>query len=112
MNLVRSLVFGSLCATVPAAVLAQSSAGEQTTPSQPSTQPAQQGAQQLPPDQKKQEQEQQPQKYTETVVVTASKVEEKLVNAPATMTVLTGQLIQSSPSQNFADLMRAVPGIN
>lgn len=112
MKLVRSLVFASLCAAVPAAVLAQSSAGERTTPSQPSSQSAQQGAQQLPPDQKKQEQEQQPQKYTETVVVTASKVEEKLVNAPATMTVLTGQLIQSSPSQNFADLMRAVPGIN
>jgi iron complex outermembrane receptor protein len=50
--------------------------------------------------------------YEETVVVTASKTEEKLVNAPATLTVISSQTIASSPSQSFADLMRAVPGVN
>jgi outer membrane receptor protein involved in Fe transport len=53
-----------------------------------------------------------PQKYEETVVVSASKTEEKLVNAPATMTVIGAQAIQSAPSQNFAELLRAVPGMN
>jgi iron complex outermembrane receptor protein len=53
-----------------------------------------------------------PQKYEETVVVSASKAEEKLVNAPATMTVIGQQTLQSAPSQNFAELLRAVPGVN
>src|SRR4051812_2366496 len=68
-----------------------------------SSQPAAQDPQQNPDD---------PQKYEETVVVSASKTEEKLVNAPATMTVIGAQTIQSAPSQNFAELLRAVPGMN
>src|SRR5262245_26627781 len=59
------------------------------------------------PDQKPDE----PPKYEETVVVTASRTEEKLVNAPATMTVIGAQTIQSAPTQNFAELLRAVPGV-
>ena len=53
-----------------------------------------------------------PQKYEETVVVSASRTEEKLINAPATMTVIGPQTIQSAPTQNFAELLRAVPGVN
>ena len=49
-------------------------------------------------------------KYEETVVVSASRTEEKLINAPATMTVIGPQTIQSAPTQNFAELLRAVPG--
>jgi outer membrane receptor protein involved in Fe transport len=52
------------------------------------------------------------QKYEETVVVSASRTEEKLINAPATMTVIGQQTIQSAPTQNFAELLRAVPGMN
>jgi iron complex outermembrane receptor protein len=48
----------------------------------------------------------------ETVVVTASKVEQELVNAPATLTVISEQTIRELPTQNVADLLRAVPGIN
>lgn len=48
----------------------------------------------------------------ETVVVTASKVESTIANAPATMTVITAETLQSSPSQNFGDLLRNVPGTN
>jgi iron complex outermembrane receptor protein len=48
----------------------------------------------------------------EEVVVTASKVESSLVNAPATMTVLTSETLQSSPAQNYGDLLRSVPGLN
>ena len=53
-----------------------------------------------------------PQTYEETVVVSASRTEEKLVNAPATMTVIGPQTLQSAPTQNFAELLRAVPGVN
>jgi outer membrane receptor for ferrienterochelin and colicins len=48
----------------------------------------------------------------EEVVVTASKVESSLVNAPATMTVLTNETLQASPAQNYGDLLRSVPGLN
>jgi outer membrane cobalamin receptor len=46
------------------------------------------------------------------VVVTASKFEEQVVNAPATVTVISEQTIRDSPTQNVADLLRAVPGMN
>jgi iron complex outermembrane receptor protein len=46
------------------------------------------------------------------IVVTASKFEEEVVNAPATATVIPEATIRNSPSQNIAELLRAVPGIN
>ena len=48
----------------------------------------------------------------EEVVVTASKIESTIVNAPATMSVVTSDTIATSPAQNYADLLRAVPGVN
>src|SRR5512139_1842927 len=48
----------------------------------------------------------------EAVVVSASRVESALVDAPATMSVLPGATIQVSPAQNYGDLLRAVPGLN
>jgi outer membrane receptor protein involved in Fe transport len=48
----------------------------------------------------------------ETVVVTASKVESTVANAPATMSVITAETLETSPSQNFGDLLRSVPGTN
>jgi outer membrane receptor for ferrienterochelin and colicins len=48
----------------------------------------------------------------ETVVVTASKVESTITNAPATMSVITAETLATSPSQNFGDLLRSVPGTN
>ncbi len=50
--------------------------------------------------------------YTEAVVVTASKVEQQIVNAPATVTVISSDTIQSSPINNYAELLREVPGMN
>ena len=79
-------------------------AGSTKDPQAAGTKPADQ----KPPDQKPDE----PQKYEETVVVSASKNEEKLINAPATMTVIGAQTIESAPTQNFAELLRAVPGMN
>ncbi len=49
---------------------------------------------------------------TEAVVVTASKVEQQLVNAPATVSVVTSDVIQSSPATNYAELLRLVPAMN
>ena len=54
----------------------------------------------------------QPLTYAETVVVTASKVEQQLINAPAAVSVVTSDVIESSPAQNYGDLLRAVPGVN
>jgi outer membrane receptor protein involved in Fe transport len=67
--------------------------------------------QQQPPPPPKPEQ-QQPPIYEEQVVVTASKVEQQLVNAPATVSVVTADVIQSTPSTNYAELLRSVPGVN
>jgi outer membrane receptor protein involved in Fe transport len=51
-------------------------------------------------------------KREETVVVTASKVESTLVNAPATMSVVSAEAIRNSAAQNYGDLLRSVPGMN
>src|SRR5262245_54286967 len=48
----------------------------------------------------------------EVVVVSASKVESTLINAPATMSVLTTEDLATSPAQNYGDLLRSVPGMN
>jgi iron complex outermembrane receptor protein len=50
--------------------------------------------------------------HGEEVVVTATRAETTLVNAPATMTVVSSDAIQTSPAQNFGDLLRGVPGLN
>jgi outer membrane receptor protein involved in Fe transport len=50
--------------------------------------------------------------FEEQVIVTASRSEEELVNAPAAVTVITTATIENSPATNVGDLLRAVPGIN
>ena len=54
----------------------------------------------------------QPVKIEEQVVVTASKTEQQLVNAPAAVSIVTSETIQNSPATNIGDLLRAVPGLN
>jgi outer membrane receptor protein involved in Fe transport len=48
----------------------------------------------------------------ETVVVSASRTEQQLVNAPATMTVIDPAAIVVTSSTNYADILRSVPGLN
>jgi outer membrane receptor protein involved in Fe transport len=48
----------------------------------------------------------------ETVVVSAARIETALVDAPATMSVLTSEVLASTPAQNYGDLLRGVPGLN
>ncbi|HYE88914.1 MAG TPA: TonB-dependent receptor, partial [Vicinamibacterales bacterium] len=69
---------------------------------------AQSGPQQPPP---KPEEAKQP-VYEEQVVVTASRVEQQLVNAPATVSVVTADVIAATPATNYAEYFRAVPGVN
>jgi outer membrane receptor protein involved in Fe transport len=51
-------------------------------------------------------------KRQEVVVVTASRVEEQLADAPATMSVISSDTLLTSAAQNYGDLLRAVPGVN
>jgi iron complex outermembrane receptor protein len=53
-----------------------------------------------------------PVSFEEQVVVTASRTEQQLVNAPATVTLLPTTTIQNSPATNIGDLLRTVPGVN
>jgi len=53
-----------------------------------------------------------PPAFEEQVVVTASRVEEQLVNAPAAVSLINSATIQNSPATNIGDLLRTVPGVN
>ena len=46
------------------------------------------------------------------MVVTASRVEQRLHDAPAAMTVLSSEDIQALPNDDYGDLLRNVPGLN
>ena len=48
----------------------------------------------------------------EVVVVTASRVEQTLQEAPVAMTVLSGDQFEAMPADDFGDLLRNVPGLN
>ena len=50
--------------------------------------------------------------FATDIIVTASKYEEEVINAPASATVIPAQVILDSPFQNVADLLRTVPGMN
>ena len=48
----------------------------------------------------------------DVVVVTATKAESALVDAPTTMSVVTSETMATTPAQNYGDLLRSVPGVN
>ena len=50
--------------------------------------------------------------FEEQVVVTASRSDQQLVNAPASVSLVTDETIQNSPATNIGELLRAVPGLN
>jgi outer membrane receptor protein involved in Fe transport len=45
-------------------------------------------------------------------VISASKRQERLVNAPVTMSVISEEVIGNAPAQSLTDLLRLVPGVN
>lgn len=98
-------------AAMVAGVMAASSVSAQQAPQPPP--PQQPPAQPTPPAQPPATpQEPKDPTYEETVVVSASRTEQKLVDAPATMTVIGSEEIENATSQNFAELLRSVPGLN
>src|SRR5512134_1756682 len=48
----------------------------------------------------------------DVIVVTASRTEQALNDAPAAITVLDQQTIESIPADDYGDLLRNVPGLN
>lgn len=109
MSAIRPLIVGlALALAVPAAARAaqaadqtsgqtQSSSSTQTPPPKPTPKPDE------PP---------QDPSYKETVVVSASKTEQQLIDAPATMTVIGEKALSVAPSNNYGDILRMVPGVN
>jgi len=73
---------------------------------------AQASAPQAPPATPPATDEEQVRRSEEVTVESASKVAQKLVDAPATMSVVTSETLASQPAQNMADTLRAVPGLN
>lgn len=59
-----------------------------------------------------QEEEEEKTSYEEVVVVSVSKLQEALVNAPASVSVVSSGDIERSSAQNYGDLLRVVPGLN
>jgi outer membrane receptor protein involved in Fe transport len=50
--------------------------------------------------------------YSETIEVTASRAPQPVLDAPVSMTVIDEKQIRNSPADNYADLLRGVPGLN
>jgi iron complex outermembrane receptor protein len=57
-------------------------------------------------------QQDRPVTFEDQVVVSASRGEEQLINAPATVSVVSTQTIRNAASVNMGDLLRVVPGVN
>ena len=49
---------------------------------------------------------------SDTVVVSATRSDAALIDAPATLSVIPQSTLESTPATNYGDLMRAVPGVN
>jgi iron complex outermembrane receptor protein len=67
---------------------------------------------QTPPPQTQTQDPQKPPTYKESVVVSASKTEQQIVAAPATMTVIGERSLSLAPSNSYSDVLRSVPGLN
>jgi outer membrane receptor protein involved in Fe transport len=102
----------ALAAALAAIVAAPASAQQAQQP--PASPPAAQKPDPQKPDPQKPDPQKpdEPQKYEETVVVSGSRTETTIMNAPATMSVIGAGTIEQAPSRNFAELLRAVPGVN
>jgi len=94
MSSIRSIALGFACALT----LIASTAAAQQPQTPPPPPPAQPPAE--------------PVRIEENVVVSATKVEQQLINAPATITVIGPRTLDVAASQNYADILRAVPGVN
>ena len=51
-------------------------------------------------------------RFSDQVVVSASRVEQEIVNAPAAIAVISRKVIETQAASNFGDLLRQAPGVN
>ena len=51
-------------------------------------------------------------RFSDQVVVSASRVEQEIVNAPAAIAVISREVIETQAANNFGDLLRQAPGVN
>lgn len=51
-------------------------------------------------------------KIEEIIVVTASRSEQRILDVPSAMSVITAEDLEHMPAQNYADVLRTVPGVN
>ena len=58
------------------------------------------------------EEQDKPIEFEEQIVVTVSRAEQELVNAPAAVSVISSETIQNSPATSVGELLRFVPGVN
>ena len=84
----------------------------ETDPAARPAQAAQAAAAQVPPATPPAEEEREVRRAEEVTVESAAKVASKLIDAPATMSVVTSEQLASQPAQNMADTLRSVPGMN
>jgi outer membrane receptor protein involved in Fe transport len=84
----------------------------ETDPAVRPAEAAQEAAPQTPPETPPAEDEQELRRSEEVTVESASKVASKLIDAPATMSVVTSEQLAAQPAQNMADTLRSVPGMN
>jgi iron complex outermembrane receptor protein len=49
---------------------------------------------------------------SDTIVVSATKSDSSLIDAPATLSLVTSDVLASTPAQNYGDLLRSLPGVN
>lgn len=50
--------------------------------------------------------------FGDTVVVTASRREVRVIDAPVTTAVITSDALETTAAQNYGDVLRSVPGLN
>ena len=50
--------------------------------------------------------------FGDTVVVTASRIEVRLLDAPVSTSVISASTLETTSAQNYGDLLRATPGVN
>ncbi len=110
---IRPIAFGlvATCAVATGAAAGQAT-GSQPAQGQGQGQGQTQGQAQKPPPPPPPPPDPQDVSYKETVVVSASKTEQQLIDAPATMSVIGPRALSVAPSTNYADLLRNVPGVN
>ncbi len=49
--------------------------------------------------------------YAETMTVTATRTETSIINAPVSISVIGKRQLETTPADNYADLLRGVPGV-